>query len=531
MADESDIDRPDGSGIDRRTFIRRAGALGAVGATGGLGSLFSADSARGAIDEWLATPKPQRGGTAVLATVDKPVNMDPADGQLYSSLQVYQNIFASLLDVDANFKFRPGLARSWKQEDEKTWMLELVDNAVFHNGEPFTSADVAFSVARIKKHPLAMFTAPILRAQPIGKHRARVHLSRPYGAFEATLAAIIEVVNEKGINAGDPKLKPVGCGPYKMSEWVQDDHVTLERWDKYFKSSKPYFDRVVFKAIGDDSVRLTGLMTGELDWIQRVPPQRVKELASSSEIKSSLGRPYNPDLILLNCSKPPFNDKRVRQAVAWAIDRDEISKIVWFGTAVTATEATSKPSPWYTGINPYKGGPDPDKAKKLLRQAGIKGTLNVVFAAQPQVATQLRTAQVLQSQLKKIGINMQIKSYEPAQWFQQLATKKYDITSTYFSATMDPAHIYLPVCHTGSAFNFPVFSNKHADQVMEKFAYASDQKLRRKLYRDVVRTIAEEAPIIFLSNEIQRYWTKPNIYGSVPLPSLEIRVEDMWRKS
>jgi peptide/nickel transport system substrate-binding protein len=522
MAEESGIDRPDDGTFDRRTFIRGAGALGAAV---GLGSALNP------LEALAATPKPQRGGRAVLATVDKPVNMDPADGQLYSSLQVYQNIFSSLIEVDQNFKFTPGLASSWKQAGKKTWDVELVDNAVFHNGQPVTSADVAYSIARIKKHPLAIFIAPIIKAQPIGKYKVRFQLSKPYGAFEASLAAIIEIVNRKAVESSDPKLNPVGSGPYRMKEWVQDDHVTLERFDKYFMKGKPYFDEIVFKAIGDESVRLTGLQTGELDWIQRVPPQRVNELLGNKALKSSAGRPYFPDMIMMNTSKPPFNDKRVRQAVAWAIDRQEIIDIVWFGTAVAATEATAKPSPWYTGINPYKGGPNIDKSKALLRQAGITGTLDVTFVAQPQVPTQLRTAQVLQSQLKKVGINLNIQSYAPAQWFEQLATKKYDITSTYFSASLDPAHLYLPVLHSGAGFNFPAYSNKQTDQLLDRFAYTQDPKLRRQYYEDVVQRVADEAPIVFLANELQRYWMKPNLMGSVPVPSLEIRAGEMWRSS
>jgi peptide/nickel transport system substrate-binding protein len=531
----------EGKDIDRRTFVRGAGTLGALGMTGGLGSLLAAcggDKAgtgtggaagTAAAKNDAGTPAP--GGRAVLATVDKPVNMDAADGQLYSSIQVYQNIFASLLYVNEKFKFDPGLAASWQQDDAKTWTFELVDNAVWHNGEPFTADDVAFTMQRLKKHPIGSFTAAIDRAQAIGKHKVRLHLSQPYGALEPLLAGLVSIMNEKAVKSADPKLKPIGCGPYRMTEWVQDDHVTLQKWDKYFKPNKPHLDEIVFKAVGDDSVRLTGLQTGELNWIQRVPPQRVAELSKSSELSVSPGRPYNPDLIMFNCTKPPFNDVRVRQAVAWAIDRKEIVNLVWFGTAVPATEATAKPSPWYTGVDPYSSGPDLDKAKALLQEAGIKGTLRVNFAGQPQVATQIREAQVIQSQLKKIGIDLNIQRFEPAQWFQQLATQKYDMTTTYFSATFDPAFIYGIVTRTKGSFNFPGYSSKETDAIIDKFVNENDQAVRKEVYPELVKRIAEEAPILFLTNEIQQYWTKSNFHGPTPLPTLEIRAEEMWRKS
>src|SRR4051794_20397343 len=309
--------------IDRRAFLRRASALSALGATGGLGSLLAACGNSGgagtSASPATATPgKPMSGGNAVIATVDKPVNMDAADGQLYSSIQVYQNIYASLIYINDQFKYDPGLASSWTQEDPKAWTFELVDNAVWHNGEPFTADDVAFTLNRFKTHPLGSFTAAIKTVEVLAKHKLRMHMKAPYGALEPLLAGLVSIMNEKAVKAADPKLHPVGCGPYKMTEWIQDDHVTLTKWDKYFKPGKPYLDQVVFKAIGDDSVRLPGLQTGELDWIQRVPPQRVSELEQSSDVSNSPGRPYNPDLILFNCTKPPFNDVRVRQAVAWA---------------------------------------------------------------------------------------------------------------------------------------------------------------------------------------------------------------------
>jgi len=512
----------EGRGIDRRTLLQRAGAVGALGATGALGSLVDAGaaSAAGIVN----------GGKATLATVDTPVNLDCADGQLYSSIQVYQNIYAALVYMNQRFGFDPGLAHSWKQDNEKTWTFDLVDTT-WHNGEPFTSADVAFTFQRFKSHPLGSFTSAVARVQPLGKHRVRFHLKQPFGAFLPLLGGLVSIQNKKGVTQFNPKLHPIGCGPYKFVDWVQGDHITLQKWDKYFKKGSPHVDQIIFRAIGDDSVRLTGLQTGELDWIQRVPPQQVASLTGNSALSSSPARPYNPDLIMFNCTKPPFNDVRVRQAVAWAIDRNEIAKLVWFGTAVPSTEPNARPSPWYTGVNPYAGGPNLDKAQALLRAAGVKDRLQVNFAGQPQVATQIAEAQVMQSQLKKIGIDLNIERFAPAQWFEQLATKKYDMTSTYFSATYDPAFFWGNVTRTGGSFNFVGYSNKQSDALIDRFLYEPDDGRRKAIYRQLVRRMANEAPVLFLTNEVQRYWTKSNFHGPTPLPTLEIRAEEMWHKS
>jgi peptide/nickel transport system substrate-binding protein len=508
-------------GMDRGTFLRRTGGLALAAGLGG-GFLESAGSA---FASTAATP--QRGGKLTMAIVDQPVNMDAADGELYSSIEVYDNIFSKLINVTPDFKFVPNLATKWTQDDAKTWTLDLVDNAVFHNGQPMTAADVKFTFDRLKKHADGVFFSAWASTEVVNKHRVRFHLTHPYGPFEASLAGFSEIMNKKAVTSANPKLHPVGTGPFKLKSWVQNDHVTLERWNKYFKPGRPYLDEVTFRSIGDDTVRLTGLQTGELDWIQQVPAQRYNELSGSNQFASAAGKPYLPYFIVLNCSRPPFNDRRVRQAIAWAVDRKAFDSLLWYGTAVSATEAVSPPSPWYSGVDPYKGGPDPEKAKALLKQAG-HSNLRITYLGQPNISSQERTGEILKSQLAKAGITLQIQNYAPAQYFEHFGAKKYDITSTYWSATLDPAHLYFPLTYSSSPWNFPGIKSKRIDQALEKFTYTNNQKARAAAYPDVVRAVAEEAPLIFLTNQIQRYWSKPTVHGSQPLPSIEIKLEDMW---
>jgi peptide/nickel transport system substrate-binding protein len=512
-------------GIDRRTFLKvaGAGAIGTVAAVEGLGPVLG-----GAASEALAA-NPKRGGKITISTVDTPVNMDPADAELYASLQVYDNMFSKLINVTADYKFVPNLAHSWHRETATTWIVDLVDNAVFHNGAHLTAHDVKFSMDRVKSHPNGVFFSAFKSTEVVNKYRVRFHLNHPFGAFEAGLAMFSEIVNPNAVTHSNPKLHPIGSGPYRMTEWVQNDHVTLTRWQHYFKKNKPYLDEVVFRAIGDDTVRLTGLQTGQLAWIQQVPPQKTTALLRSSQIKSSPGRPYLPYFFMLNCAKPPFNDKRVRQAIAWAVDRQEFEKLVWFGTAVPATEGVSLPSPWYSGVDPYKGAPDPEKAKHLLKQAG-RSNLVVNFANQPNVQATQRYGVILKSQLAKVGITLNIQNFAPAQWFEELSSGRYQITETYWSASLDPAQLYFPLTYSNSPWNFPKIKSAAIDAALAKFVYTSDQKARKTAYPEVVRAVAEEAPVVFLNNQIQRYWKEPALQNAGPLPSLEIKVEDWWLK-
>ena len=530
-----------GGDLSRRDLVRRLGVLGGGAMFGGaLAARLSAGSALAAPMAPVARargrfqddPAPQRGGTVVAATIDKPVNMDPAFAELYSSMQVYQNIFSKLVYTDANFEIIPGLAKAWTQVDPVTWEFDLVDNAVFHNGEPFTSADVAFTFERLFDPevgaPNAVFFGAVDQVETDGDYKVRITLKHPWGSFLADLAAALEIVNEKAVTTLDPRLEPVGTGPYRFSEWVKDDHITLDRWDQYFAPERPYLDRVIFKAIADDTVRLTGLQTGEMQWVMQIPLQKVPELMETGgDIKSTLGAPYLPDMIYLNSSKPPFDDKRVRQAIAWSVNRDEIVKVAFFGQAIAATEAINPDNPLYSGVNLWADGPDYDRAKSLLAEAGMEG-LTFSFDGQPQVPTQVKSAQVLQQQLERAGITMNIQNYESGEWITRLLGKEYEATISYWSATLDPAHFYRPGFHSQSPWNISGYGTPEMDAAIDAFTDEVDPEKRKEAYAAMVTLAQEEAPIITIDNQLQQYWVAANVYGMVPLPSMEIRMETVY---
>ena len=517
--------------LDRRALLKSLGMTLGAAAFGAplLASCSSSSSSSGAASPAASASAgtPVHGGSASLAILDNPVNMDPADGELYSSLEVYQNIFSELLQVDANFVYQPNLATSWTQEDPQTWTFDLVDNAVFQNGEPFTAADVAYTISRMKTHPLGAYLQFFGAVDVLGPHKCRIHLTKPYGPMEATMASLVDITNQKAIESTNPQLNPIGCGPYKMEKWVQGSYVTLSRWDKYFKPGRPYLDQATFRSVADDTVRLTGLQTGQFDWIQAVPPQQIPQLEKSATLQHTNPGPYLPYLIVLNTTAPPFNDVRVRQAVSWAVDREEIVKLAFFGSAVAATEAISRPNPFYSGVNPYSGGPDLDKAKSLMSQAGQKN-VSVTFVAEAEVPQYTAMAEVLQSQLSQIGIQVHIQTVSSAAWFDTLVAHKYGISATYFSASLDPALTYYLLGFSTSGFNLTGLKSAQLDSLLEQFTFQADQATRHQVYPEVVRAFAEQAPFIFMANQYQQYWTIPQLHGAEVLPSLEIRLEDMW---
>jgi peptide/nickel transport system substrate-binding protein len=509
--------------ISRRQFLQ------AVTAVGGLSLV---PSFLPGFHVALAQATPKSGGTLTAATIDKPVNMDPAYGELYSSIQVYDNVFAKLVNLGRDYTILPGLAKAWQQLDDTTWEFELVDNAVFHNDEPFTAADVKYTFDRLFElaAPNTVFFAPYEGIEIVDDYKIQIITKPNWGGLPLALAAFSEIVNQKGIEENDPKQMPIGCGPYRFAEWVKDDHITLQRWDKYFKPSQPYLDTIVFRAISDDTVRLTGLQTGELNWIEQVPLQRVEELKASTDIKANPEGEFFPDMLLLNTSKAPFDKVEVRQAIQWLINREAIAQLVWFGQATASSEAVSPSHPFYSGVNVYEGGPDVDRAKALLAEAGFPDGLTIKFAAQPQVPTQPRVGELLQQMLAPAGINLEVESFESARWFEELATQRYEMTVTYWSASADPGdHCYYPLSHSSSPWNFAFFDDSpELDAALETFRFTLDPEARQQAYNEVVRLHQEQSPEIFMVNFKRTYWTQPNVNGVETLPTLELRMEDAW---
>jgi len=219
---------------------------------------------------------------------------------------------------------------------------------------------------------------------------------------------------------------------------------------------------------------------------------------------------------------------RLRQAIAWAIDRTEIVKLVYYDAHVVTAEPTPEPSPWATGVNAHKGGPDLARAKQLLADAGKGSGLSLTYLVKSQVPVLVKTGEILREQLKKVGITLDVRPLESGQYFEELVGKKFDIAGGYWSVTVDPDMFYYPMQHSSSAWNFCGFKSEEADKRLDAFRFTASPAARKKMYPELVRWFQEEGSLVVFSNELQRYWMKPNVQGSTPLSSLELRFEDTW---
>jgi peptide/nickel transport system substrate-binding protein len=351
--------------VSRRNFLRLCAA--ASGA-----SLVSLDP-RAAL-----AAEPKRGGTLRVGFYIEAATMDPHLSGSKIDRQVYHNIYEPLVTLDVKLGIKPGLAESWQQPDSKTVVFKLRRGVKFHDGTDFNAEAVRFNFNRMKTEPKSVRkgeVASIDSVDVVDSHTIKINLKRPDAALLATLtdrAGMMvspKVAQEKGSEL-ERNAKGAGTGPFEFVEWVKDSHLVIKRNDNYWnKQGGPYLDRVRYRPIPDDTVKLQSLQTGEIDVMDYVQPRDVAAVKADRNVVV-VDVPSLADFAYqLNHTRPPFTTKALRQAVAYALDLEQIVKGVWLNVGVPAN-GPIPPTSWAydRGIPPIKR--DLAKVKAKLAEGG-----------------------------------------------------------------------------------------------------------------------------------------------------------------
>lgn len=527
--------------LSRRTFLRRAGGFSvAVLGASGLGAIVAAcqggasttPSGSGAPSEVpVGSPKP--GGTLKAALTGEPDTLDPGTSAIYTATQVFSNVFSTLIAVDENNEFYGVLATKWEQPDDTTWVFDLVDNATFHNGEAFTAEDVKYTFERILDPATAATSAALFDSidsvEVTSPTQVTFHLKYPFGPFLINVINEGWIVNQKAIEAGDSARHPVGTGPFEFVEWVQGDHVTLKKFAGYVHEGRPYLEGIEFRFLLVDQSRIEGLRSGELDWVDAIPLQQLTTLAADAEFNYVTSPIAGiPDFLSFNTAKPPFDNKALRQAVAWAVDRAQIRDIAYFGAGEIGSEEVPSGSRWFDGNDLYASAPDVEAAKAKLTEGGITTPLTIKYLGLPQYPELLKTGEVVRENLKAIGITMEIEQVEVSVWFDRYLKGDYEITSAYHEGTIDPDYFYSLVLRSDASLNAAFYRNADLDDLIDQARTESDDAKRKELYGAIHQIVFDESPLVFVHYETINYLMRKDVHGSTVNPTLEPRLEFVW---
>jgi peptide/nickel transport system substrate-binding protein len=488
--------------------------------------------------EKVVTPTPdpsgiKRGGTLMAALSADPQGFDSHLTSAYSSFEVLENVYDQLVTVDENLNMVPSLAESWEVSDDNlTWTFTLREGVKFHNGRDLTAEDVVYSYERImdpdtgsgvawRFDSVESIEAPDDRTVVINLTQPSPNLLGRIGGYGGMAIIPREIVED-----GTVDTFPVGTGPFKFVEYVPGDRVVLEANPDYWEEGKPYLDGVIFKPIPDETVRLTNLLTGEVDWSDSLPPQRVTELATSGDVivdKVSGGDYW---YIGVNVTREPFNDVRVRQAIAYAIDRAEVTLAAKFDTASPNQGPIPPDSFWYYDHQPFDQ--DLDKARELLAEAGYPDGFETEFMPTSFYEETVRTAQVLQAQLSEIGIDADIRTLEWGTWLEEEGNGNFDMYLCGWLGNIDPDDFFYAQHHTDEVFNFTGYSNPDLDELLDAGRVETDEAARKEIYDQVQELVIDEAPYIYLYNPAVVNAWQPFVRGYQALPSAAIRFENTW---
>ncbi len=440
-------------------------------------------------------------GNLVAAIAGEPDQLDPQKTSAYFSFEVLENVFDTLVEPDENLEMRPALAESWEvSPDQLAWTFHLRKGVAFHDGSPLSADDVVYSFNRIIDEKLsnAYKFSSVSSVTAVGPDTVRITVRQPTPNLLTNIGGFkgMAIVSRENVESGQIATHPVGTGPFAFAGSKSGDSITLKANPNYWGGA-PAVSGVTFKFISEPSTALSALQAGEIDWTDSVPPQRVDELAGDESIELGVTPSSDYWYLALNEARAPWNDVRVRQAVAYAIDRGAIVQATSYGTATANQLAIPEGSPWYTVYDRYRR--DLDKAKRLLQQANLADQdLDMLVTSEyPETVT---AAQIVAANLEPLGINVKIRTVDFATWLDEQNNGHFDMLMMGWLGNIDPDDFYYAQHHTGGKSNAQKFSNPDVDRLLDAGRTEVNREARKDIYARAATIIADQVSYIYLYN-------------------------------
>ncbi len=461
----------------------------------------------------------------VLGLISGPTNLDPGIGLDETSQRIDQLVFSSLLTIGPDLRIVPDLATRFEADGPQAYIAAIPAGVRFHDGREMTSDDVAYTFRRFldpafvsgKKGAFSDLAA----VDVVDRYTIRFRLRRPSTAFPASLTNLGIVPAGTGASAA---RAPIGSGPYRVIDVDPDDHVTLTAFADYYRGA-PRNSGVVIKIVPDDTMRGLELRKGDVDLVVNdLPPDLVHGLSTVSHLRvtSSAGTDYA--YMGLNLRDRALADRRVRQAIGYAIDRAAIVKYLRRDFARETSGIIPEMS-WAYSNDLFHFTYDPDRAKALLDEAGYRDpdgdgpAPRLTLSFKTSTAEQYRLqAAVLQEQLRRVGIALDVRSYEFATLFADIVRGNFQLYTLVFSAgaSADP-DILRRIFHSSqmppSGFNRGRYASPDVDHLLDLATAATTMDDRRRYYVEAQRLIARDAPVISLYARSNYVVAQANLAG------------------
>ncbi len=497
--------------------------------------------------------KADRSNTIIVGLQAEPTALDPAQISDYNSSRATMEMYDSLLRFkDGSTELEPGLAETWSiSDDGLKYTLNIRKGVTFHDGTPLNAEAVVFNIQRqidvnhpyhnTGDFPYAEFTfGKVAKIEATGDYTVVITLKERYAPFLANLAMhSAAMVSPTAIKkyGKDIAKNPVGTGPFKFVSWNPGVEIVVQRNPDYWRT-KVKVERIVYRPILEDQTRLAELEAGSVDFIVNIPPDDVARLKKDDRFTVAEQAGNHIWYLVMNCSKPPFNNLKVRQAANYAIDRKAIVDNILKGTGVLA-ENYIPPVLW-TYDNTVKAYPyDPEKAKALLKEAGVKLPLKVDFwvpSSGSGMQQPTAMAAAIQADLAKVGIEAKISTYEWGTYLNMVFTDKpQDVAPlhemSWAGDNGDPDN-FLYILNSGlqwpsNGFNEAFFKDEALDKILVEAQQTNDRARREVLYKEAQKLVMADAPWVPIDHETQIVAMAKRIKGFVLHPTGVFRFDNV----
>lgn len=496
-----------------------------LGSIGVLASLMSMAMPASAQD------KPTNGGSAVIAIAVDPAGLNPAITTSVPDQIVGCTIYQGLTEIAGYGEIKPLLARSWTISPDGLTYTFALNAAKWQDGKPFTSADVKFSITEVSAKLNPAFSTGAGRVidsvETPAADQVVIKLKQPFGPLLRSLTCITGApILPAHIFAGTNVLqnaattsKPVGTGPFVLSEWKRGEFIRVTKNKDYWEQGKPYLDEVIIRVLPQANARTQSLMTGEVDYVPYFyfPSNDIAAVQSNSKLKLVKAKlPPSQDMLFFNTTKKPFDDKRVRQALMLATDRALLLKGGWQGQGLEGTAPFVTQLAWaanpdidYRKMYPY----DVAKANALLDEAGLKrgsdGTrfkFDLLYVAEevdfPRVAVALK------QMWAQVGVDVVLGGYDrPTAEKRVFIDRDFDGHFNGYTSFGDPAlglaRIFVSTT-IGRPYGNPTgYTKPEVEDLFKKGESANTEAERGQFYRQVQKILAEDLPVLTLHERVQ----------------------------
>jgi len=470
------------------------------------------------------TTEAAAGGKVVVGRTGDIDNLDPHLATAFQTIDALELVYDTLFELDADLTIQPGLATDWEYSEDGTELtLNLREGITFHDGDEFTSTDVQASLERILDEETGAvgrsFIVSIEEISAPDDLTVVLGLSEPNATLPSVLTRVnTSIMSDAAISAGTVGTEPNGTGPFAFDEWIQGQSVELSSFADYW-GGPPSVEGISIRVLPEETSMLAALRSDEVHLGVFTNPAVIEQASDPLVVEQAPALGYFP--FFLNSSRGPLQEKEARQAIACAVDREELIEAALFGFGVETGPYVEGPF----ATDPWEGlpcdGPDQDLARELLTDAGFPDGFSIetiVISGESEVNVNI--AQNLQAQLAEVGVDLELEQLETNVYVDRWLEADFDSALSENGAGPDPHHTYIRYFTSDAVFqNVAGYSSPELDALIQDGQTTTDQEARIPIYAEISEVLLDESPWVWLFRGFRNQVVSPDLDGFVSHPT------------